>query len=146
LDGAAPGAAPYPPPGPLLSAEDLREIVEYGFDAVDETLAAHLETAWFRVTGDRSFAEEQSKAHTASPKQREAISLFAGLVAAKYQASLLYLPEFCLAVAVTGYASSWLVAFSAVRRAAQSAREQRERARQGPSPVPPSAAAPAPTS
>jgi hypothetical protein len=93
-------------------------MVELGFGALDETLKLNLAQGWFKLTGDQGHAQKQAEFFGASSKQRQAIALFAGLCAAKYQAAIQFLPEIGLAVAIGGYAINWRIAFNKLHQAA----------------------------
>lgn len=119
--GADPGAAPpgaVAPVVPGIEPSAVRELVEIGFGALDETLKLNLAQGWHQLTGDANFSRDQAEFHGLKTKQIQAIGVCAELCAAKYGAAIQYLPELGLAVAVGGYSVAWVIAFNKLRQAA----------------------------
>ncbi len=93
-------------------------MVKLGLNALDETLRLNMAEGWFQLTGDRAFAGQQADFYGANEKQRQAIALFAGLCAQKYQAAVQFLPELGLLIAAGGYSVNWWIGFNKLRQAA----------------------------
>lgn len=110
-----------------MDAAAVREVVSLGLDALDETLKLNLASGWYRLTGDKNFAVEQADFHGLTEKRKNAIALFAGMTAEKYQAAVQYLPELGLLVAAGGYGFGWLVAFNKLKQAMQLAGEAKKK-------------------
>lgn len=118
-------------------------MVTLGLNAVDETLRLNMAEGWFLVTGDKSFAMRQAEFYGASQKQREAIALFAGLTAQKYQALVQYLPEVGLLICGAGYSVNWLIGFNKLRQAARLKAKAKTDTKAPAAPAPAPAAPPA---
>jgi hypothetical protein len=123
----APAAGPAPAPDPNggdpcgvqpIDPSAVREMVALGFQALDETLRQNFQDSWFKLTGDRGFAVQQSEFYGAKPGQVKAVALFAGMCADKYQAQCQYLPEIGLLVAVGAYGVNWRIGFNKLNQAA----------------------------
>lgn len=110
-------------------------MVVMGVTAIDETLRLNLAEGWYRVTGDKAFAESQAEFHGATEKQKAAVALFAGLCAQKYALAVQYLPEIGLACAAGGMAIGWVAAFNKLKQAAALVAKSKETARH-PDPAP----------
>lgn len=123
LDGDSRGPAPTAAqPGSddgvqAIDPATVREMVALGFAAIDETLRNSFAQSWFKLTGDRDFAQGQADFYAAKPGQVRAVATFAALCAQKYQTSMEYLPEIGLGVAVGSYAINWRIGFNKLNQA-----------------------------